>query len=94
MHAGCVFVAGIHPSRIQMSGSFESLRWNACVHRTDVAVFSIRPPSEAGQGSVLAVAVTLCPGEVTPVIAKLVLQSRACWDRVGAGTGWSGVSIR
>ena len=34
MHAGCVFVAGIHPSRTWMSGSFESMRWNECVHRT------------------------------------------------------------
>ena len=30
---GCVFVAGIHPSRTRMPGSFESVRWNACVHR-------------------------------------------------------------
>ena len=27
VRAGCVFVAGIHPS-----GSFESMRWNACMH--------------------------------------------------------------
>ena len=33
VHAGCVFVAGIHLSRTWMSGSFESMRWNACVHR-------------------------------------------------------------
>ena len=26
------FVAGIYPSRTCMSGSFESVRWNACVH--------------------------------------------------------------
>ena len=32
-HAGCVFVAGIHPSRTWMLWSFESMRWNACVHR-------------------------------------------------------------
>ena len=31
-HAGCVFVAGIHPSRTWMSGSFESVGWNACVY--------------------------------------------------------------
>ena len=29
VHAGCVFVAGIHPSRTRVSGSFESMRWNA-----------------------------------------------------------------
>ena len=29
--AGCVFVAGIHPSRTWTSASFESVRWNACV---------------------------------------------------------------
>ena len=27
--------AGIYPSRTWMSGSFESARWNACVHRLD-----------------------------------------------------------
>ena len=31
VHAGCVFVVGIHPSRTWMSGSFESKQWNACV---------------------------------------------------------------
>ena len=35
VHAGCVFVASIYPSRIWMSGSFESVRWNACVHGLD-----------------------------------------------------------
>ena len=29
--AGCVFVAGIHPSRAWTSGSFESMRWNLCM---------------------------------------------------------------
>ena len=33
VNVGCVFVAGIHLSRTWMSGSFESMRWNACVHR-------------------------------------------------------------
>ena len=33
VNAGCVFVAAIHQSRTQKSGSFESMRWNACVHR-------------------------------------------------------------
>ena len=40
MHAGCVFVAGIHPSRTWMSGSFQSLQWNACVHRLDLGLYS------------------------------------------------------
>ena len=39
-HAGCVFVAGIHSSRTWMSGSFESVRWNACVHRLDLSLYS------------------------------------------------------
>ena len=37
---GCVFVASIHPSRIWMSGSFESVWWNACVHRLDLGLYS------------------------------------------------------
>ena len=40
VHAGCVFVAGIHPPVSWMSGSFESVRWNACVHRLDLVLYS------------------------------------------------------
>ena len=40
VHAGCVFVAGIHPSRTWMSGSFETVWWNACMHRLDVGLYS------------------------------------------------------
>ena len=35
-----VFVARIHPSRTWMSGSFESVWWNACVHRLDLGLYS------------------------------------------------------
>ena len=38
--AGCVFVAGIRRSRTWTSGSFESVRWNACVHRLDLSLYS------------------------------------------------------
>ena len=40
VHTGYVFVAGFHMCRIWMSGSFESVRWNACVHRLDLVLFS------------------------------------------------------
>ena len=40
VRAGCVFVAGIHPSRTWTSGSFESVWWNACVHRLDLGLYS------------------------------------------------------
>ena len=40
VHAGCVFIAGIHPSRTWMSGSFESVWWNACVNRLDLGLYS------------------------------------------------------
>ena len=40
VHAGCGFVAGIHPSRTRMSGSLESVWWNACMHRLDLSLFS------------------------------------------------------
>ena len=35
VHAGCLYVASIHLSRTWMSGSFETVQWNACVHRLD-----------------------------------------------------------
>ena len=37
--AGCVFVAGIHPSRT-WSGSAESVGWNEYVHRLDLGLYS------------------------------------------------------
>ena len=40
VHAGCVFVASIHPSRTWTSGSFESVPWHACVHRLDLDLYS------------------------------------------------------
>ena len=40
VRAGYVFVAGIHESRTLMSGSFESVRWNACVRRLDLGLRS------------------------------------------------------
>ena len=43
LHGLCklgVFVASIHPSRTWMSGPFESVRWNACVHRLDLSLYS------------------------------------------------------
>ena len=40
VHAGCVFVAGIHLSRTWMSGSFESVWWNTCVHRLELGLYS------------------------------------------------------
>ena len=39
-HGWCVFVADIHPFWTWMSGSFESLWWNACVHRLDLSLYS------------------------------------------------------
>ena len=40
VHTGCDFVAGIHPSRTWMSGTFESVRWNAYVHKLDLGLCS------------------------------------------------------
>ena len=40
VQAGCIFVAGTHPSMTCMSGSFGFVRWNACVHRLDLGLYS------------------------------------------------------
>ena len=40
VHAGCVFVAGIHLSMTWMSRSSESMWWNACLHRLDLCLYS------------------------------------------------------
>ena len=39
VHAGNVFLAGIHPSITWMSGSFKSMRWNACVYRLHLSLY-------------------------------------------------------
>ena len=44
-----VFVAGTHPPRTCISGSFESMRWKACVHRLDLGLYS-RPKEFEGNG--------------------------------------------
>ena len=49
VRAGCVFVAGIHPSRTWTSGSFEPMRWNACMHRLDLGLYS-HPKEFLGNG--------------------------------------------
>ena len=49
VHAGCVFVAIIHLSRTWMWGSFESVWWNACVHRQDLGLYS-HPKEFFGNG--------------------------------------------
>ena len=49
VHAKCVFVAGIHLSRTWMSESFESVRWNACVYRLDLGLYS-HPIEYGGNG--------------------------------------------
>ena len=50
VHAECVFVAGIHPSRTWMSGSFECVWWNACVHRLDFVYTLIQKNLGGGGG--------------------------------------------
>ena len=49
VHVGYVFIASIHPSRTWMSGSFESVRGNACVHRLDLGLYS-HPKEFLGNG--------------------------------------------
>ena len=40
VRAWCVFVVSNHQSRTWMSGSLESMRWNACVHRPYLGLHS------------------------------------------------------
>ena len=40
VHTGCISVANIHLSRTWMPGSFESMQWNACLYRLDLALYS------------------------------------------------------
>ena len=40
VYDGFVFATGIHPSRTDISGFCESARWNACVQRLDLSLYS------------------------------------------------------
>ena len=75
VHAGCVFVAGTHPSRTYMSGSFESARWNACVQRLDLGLYS--HPKEfggGGGGGWVESEPMLTPREKSPLQEKILLS--------------------
>ena len=58
VHVECVFVAGIHSYRTSLSGSLESVRWNARVHRLDLGLYS-HPKGFGGMES----ETMLTPGE-------------------------------
>ena len=47
---GCVSAAGIDPPRTRMLGSFESVQWNACVHRQDLSLY-LHPKEFGGMES-------------------------------------------
>ena len=68
VHAVCVFVAGVHLSRTWMSGSSESVRWNACVHRLDLGLYS-HPKEFLGNGEPM-----LTPKGKIPSTRKILLR--------------------
>ena len=71
MYAGCVFLIGIHQSRTRISGPSESVRWNACVHRVDLGLYS--HPKEFLESETM-----LTPREKSPhkiVISRSVLDT-------------------
>ena len=61
-NTGCVFVTHIHPSRRWMSGSFESVWWNAFEHRLNPGLYS-HPKVLGGMESELM----LTPKEKAPL---------------------------
>ena len=63
MNTVCVFVASFHLSRTLMSGSFEFMRWSACVHRQDLGLYS-RPGAGIAQLVVLGLAVHSVAGSI------------------------------
>ena len=40
IHAGCVFVAGVHPSKDMNDRIFGVVQWNACVSRLAIRLCS------------------------------------------------------
>ena len=62
----CVFlvVAGIHPPRTWMLGYFEYVRWNACVHRLDLGLYS--HPKDFFAGNIPSMEKNLPRGVLNP----------------------------
>ena len=71
VHAGCGFAADIHLSMTRISGSFESMQWNACVHRLDLGLHS-HPKEFLGNG----VRTHYGPNGKIPYNGKFLPQSR------------------
>ena len=69
VHAGCVFVASIHPSRTWMSGSFESVRWNACVHGLGFGLYSHPKEFWAMESEPM-----ITPREKSPLLEKILVR--------------------
>ena len=83
LHGWCmlgVFVAGLHLSRTWMSGYFQSERWNACMHRLDLGLYS-HPKVLGGMES----EPMLTPREKSPL-------PKFSSDCFGTGWYWSTVS--
>ena len=66
VHAGFVFFASIHPSRTWMSGSFESVWWNACGLRLDLGLYC--HPKRWGGGGGVKSEPMLTPRENNPLL--------------------------
>ena len=49
VRSDCVLVAGIHPARTRTSRPFESVRWNVCIRRLDLGLYS-HPKEVLGNG--------------------------------------------
>ena len=63
VHAVCVYVAGIHPSRTWTSGFLGSTRWNACVHRLDLILYFHLKEVQGMESEPM-----LTPGEKSPLL--------------------------
>ena len=94
VRAGCVFVAGIHPSRTWTSGSIESVRWNVCVHRLDLGLYS--HPKEFLGG--MEFEPMLTPREKSPLLENFPRggsNPRRCGQRVQTlPTSYSGPELQ
>ena len=79
---GVFFVEGIHPSRTRMSGSLESVRWNACMHRLYLGLYS-HPKEFGGNGVRTHVHST---GKKSPLPGKFSSEEDQTHDDVSSRT--------
>ena len=88
VHAGCVLLLAF--ARTCMSGSFESLWWNVCVHRWDLSLSSHPKKFKRGGGENGVITHIISKGKKSPLPEKFSVEKDrthiTAWNRTASST--------